>query len=97
MMRAMSASSDGATENARPGNGGLEQDGQIRKESHTGSAKWSTGKLADKVLANSEQNYGVWKMTDQVLANSEGNYGVWKTQDWKVAEAERINYPHPSL
>jgi len=53
--------------------------------------------LADKVLANSEQNYGIWKMTDQVLANSEGNYGVWKTQDWKVAEAERINYPHPLL
>jgi len=36
-------------------------------------------KMADNILANSEQNYGVWKMqdwkmTDKILANSGQNY-----------------------
>ena len=43
-------------------------------------------KMTDKILANSEQNYGVWKMTDKILANSGQNYGVWKMQDWKMTD-----------
>ena len=43
------------------------------------------------ILANAEQNYGVWKMqdwkiTDKILVNSGQNYGVWKMQDWKMTD-----------
>jgi len=36
-------------------------------------------KITDKILANSEHNYGVWKMqdwkiTDKILVNCEHNY-----------------------
>jgi len=44
--------------------------------------KMQDWKLMDNILANSEQNYGVWKMqdwkmSDKILANSGQNYGVW--------------------
>ena len=53
--------------------------------------KMQDWKMTDNILANSEQNYGVWKMqdwkmTDKILANSGKNYGVWKMQDWKMTD-----------
>jgi len=48
-------------------------------------------KMTDNILANTEQNYGVWKMqdwkmTDKIIANSGQNYGVWKMQDRKMTD-----------
>ena len=45
-------------------------------------------KMTDNILANSEQNYGVWKMqdwkmTDKILANSRQNYGFGKCRTGK--------------
>jgi len=52
----------GATENARPENAGLENDGQLPKESQ---GLENAGLENDgNILANSVQNYGVWKMQD---------------------------------
>jgi len=72
----------GATENARPENAGLENDGQhlANSEQNYGVWKMQDWKMTDNILANSEQNYGIWKMqdwkmTDKILANSEQNYG----------------------
>jgi len=48
--------------------------------------KMQDWKMTDNILANSEQNYGVWKMqdwkmADKILTYSVQNYGVWKTQE----------------
>ena len=51
----------GATENARPENVGLENDG-FRKESQGLENAWLEND--GKIIANSGQNYGVWKMQD---------------------------------
>jgi len=52
----------GATDNARPENAGLENDGQLRKALQVW--KMQDWKITDKILANTGQNYGVWKMQD---------------------------------
>ena len=79
----------GATENARPENAGLENDGQLRKESHglDNAGLENDGQNFSQLWAN----YGVWKMqdwkmTDKILANSGQNYRVWKMQDWKMTD-----------
>ena len=86
----------GATENARPENAGLENDGQLRKELQ--GLEMQDRKMTNNILANSEQNYGGWKMldrkmTDNILANSEQNYGGWKMQDWKMTDKILTNWP----
>jgi len=52
-----------ATENARPENAELENDGQLRKESQglENAGLENDGQHFSKLF---EQNYGVWKMQD---------------------------------
>jgi len=67
---------------------GVGEDAENARPENDGQRKLWVWKMTDKILANSEQNYGVWKMqdwkmTDKILANCEHNYRVWKMQEYK--------------
>ena len=75
----------GATENARPENAGLENDGQLRKESQ---GLENAGLENDGQLRKESQGLENARLENNgnILANSEQNYRVWKMQDWKMTD-----------